>query len=387
MPRPTKLSATFVKNCRTPGRYGDGRGGHGLSLLVKPMVAGGLSKTFSQRLRLNGKPIDIGLGSYPVITLEEARRAAIENTRAARGGIDPIADRRRRASIPTFRQAAEKVIETKAASWKGGRTEGIWRGRLERYAYPAIGEMRVDAITSSDLLAVIGPLWATKKETAAKTKSYLNAVFSWCIAKGHRTDNPVDAIRAALPRGGGQVEHHRALDWRDVGNAIRKVRESDAYPTTKICFEFLVLTASRSGEARFAEWREVDVDARLWTIPGSRTKSGREHRVPLSDAAMSILEEAGKFSDEGLIFPSPTGKAMSDSTASKLLRELGIGAVPHGFRSSFRDWCGETGQQREVAEAALAHTFGNAVEQAYARSDLFQRRRELMRQWADAITG
>ena len=210
--------------------------------------------------------------------------------------------------------------------------------------------MRVDAITSSDVLGVIAPLWSEKRETATKTKSYLNAVFSWCIAEGHRTDNPVDAIGAALPKVGAQVEHHRALDWRDVGDAIRKVRASDAYPTTKLAFQFLVLTAARSGEVRFAEWREVDVEARLWTIPASRTKTRREHRVPLGDGAMSILAEARKFSNEGLLFPSAAGKTMSDSTASKLLRELEIHAVPHGFRSSFRDWCGETGQPREVAE-------------------------------------
>ncbi len=386
MPRPMRLSATFVKSCRTSGRYGDGRGGHGLSLMVKPMAAGGLSKTWAQRLRLHGKPIDIGLGSYPVVTLEEARQAALENARAARTGIDPIADRRRRAAIPTFREAAERVIAAHSGSWKdGSRTAGIWASRLDQYAYPSLGSLRVDAITSGDVLGVVGPLWTAKRETATKLKSYLNAIFAWAVAEGHRDDNPVDSIGAALPRGGAQRTHLRALPWGDVPGAIRAVRESNSAQATVDCFEFIVLTACRSGEARAAEWSEVDLDARVWTIPASRTKTQHEHRIPLSATSLTVLERARQYSDGRLVFPSPTGRVMSDNTLSKMLRDNGVPSTVHGFRSSFRDWCGETGQPREVAEASLAHQVGNAVERAYARSDMLGRRRELMESWAEAV--
>ena len=383
--RPQRLSATFVKAVTEPGRYGDGRGNFGLSLLVKPTATGGRSKSFSQRLRVNGRVLTIGLGPWPLVTLAEAREAALSNARAARQGIDPIADRRRRAAIPTFRQAAERVIDTHAESWKGGgRTAAIWRARLQQYAYPKLGELRVDAVQSSDVLAVVGPLWTVRRETAAKVKAYCSAVFAWAIAEGHRADNPVAAIAAALPRAGGGRQHLRAMPWRDVADALRQVRESSAGRSTKDCFEFLVLTATRSGEARGARWEELD--GAIWTIPGSRTKTGREHRVPLSHAALAVLERARDYADgSGLIFPSATGKALSDSTLSKMLRELGLAGTPHGMRSSFRDFCGETGQPREVAEASLAHQVGSAVERAYARSDMLERRSLLMEAWAEAI--
>ena len=382
--RPQRLSATFVRAVTEPGRYGDGRGNFGLSLLVKPTAIGGLSKSFAQRLRVNGKVLTIGLGPWPLVTLAEAREAALGNARAARQGLDPIADRRRKAAIPTFRQAAERVIDAHAGSWKdGSRTAAIWRARLAQYAYPKVGELRVDAVTSADVLAVVGPLWTAKRETAAKVRSYCSAVFAWAIAEGHRANDPVAAIAAALPRGGAQREHLRAMPWRDVADAIRQVRESTAARSTKDCFEFVVLTATRSGEARGARWEELD--GAIFTIPGNRTKTGREHRVPLSHAVLAVLERAREYSDDGLIFPAPRGGMLSDNTLSKMLRDNGIPATVHGFRSSFRDWCGETGQPREVAEASLAHQVGSAVERAYARSDMLERRSMLMDAWAEVI--
>lgn len=387
--RPRRLSGTFVRLVSEPGRYGDGRGGHGLSLLVKATSTGRLSKTWGQRLRLNGRPFNLGLGSFPLVRLEEARETAIENARAVRAGIDLAADRRRRASIPTFVQAAERTMDLHAATWKdGGRTARIWRARLEQYAHPSIGGMRVDSITTSDVLAILMPIWASKRETATKLLSYIRAVMKWAVAQGYREDNPAgEAVTAALPRGGVQRAHFRALAWRDVPAALAKIQGSNAAPTTKLCFEFMVLCAVRSGEARHATWAEINLDAEVWTIPASRTKTGREHRVPLSDPALCVLAQAREYNDgSGLVFPSPTGKAMSDNTLSKALRDHGIPAVPHGFRSSFRDWCGDTGKAREVAEASLAHQVGNAVERAYARSDMLARRRELMVEWAEAIS-
>lgn len=387
--RPSRLSGTFVRTVKEPGRYGDGRGGHGLSLLVQATASGGLSKTWAQRLRLNGRPFNVGLGSFPVVRLEEAREAAIENVRAVRVGVDLAADRRRRALIPTFEQAANRTIELHAATWKdGGRTARIWMARLDQYAHPSLGAKRVDSITTSDVLDILMPIWAPKRETATKLLSYVRAVMKWSVAQGYREDNPAgEAVTAALPRGGVQRTHFRALDWREVPTALQTIQESSAYPTTKLCFEFMVLCAVRSGEARHATWAEIDFEADVWMIPASRTKTGREHRVPLSSAALAVLAQAREYNDSsGLIFPSPTGKAMSDNTLSKALRDHSIPAVPHGFRSSFRDWCGETGQAREVAESSLAHQVGNAVERAYARSDMLARRRALMDEWAAAIT-
>ena len=378
-----RLSATFVKTVTQPGRYGDGRGSHGLSLLVKPMKLGGHSKTWSQRLRINGKPTSIGLGSYPIVTLAEARQAALENRRAVARGHDP------RNSIPTLAEASERVLAIHSANWKdSGRSEEIWRARMRDYVLPQLGRKRVDAITSSDVLSVLLPSWATKRETMRRTKQRLSRIFRWAIAENYRTDDPAGAtLDAALPRNGSSTRHFAALPHGEVAAAVETVRNSEAWPGTKVAFEFLVLTACRSGEVRLSEWREVDLGSRIWTIPAGRTKTRREHKVPLAPRALAVLDEARQFSDgEGLIFPSPTGRPLSDATISKLVREQGIQAVPHGFRSSFRDWCGETGQAREVAEACLAHAVKSKVEAAYARSDLLNRRRILMQAWAEYLS-
>ena len=380
---PKRLSATFVKTVTRPGRYGDGRGSHGLSLLVKPMKFGGYSRTWSQRLRINGKPTSISLGSYPIVTLAEARQAALENRRAVARGHDP------RNSIPTLAEASERVLAIHAANWRdSGRSEKIWRSRMRDYVLPHLGRKRVDLITSSDVLSVLLPHWATKRETMRRTKQRLSRIFRWAIAENYRTDDPAGAtLDAALPRNGRSTRHFTALPHGEVAAAIATVRNSEAWPGTKAAFEFLVLTACRSGEVRLAEWREVDLGSGVWTIPADRSKTRREHKVPLAPRALAVLDEARQLSHgAGLIFPSAIGKPLSDATISKLVREQGIQAVPHGFRSSFRDWCGETGQPREVAEACLAHAVTSKVEAAYARSDLLNRRRILMQAWADYLS-
>lgn len=208
----------------------------------------------------------------------------------------------------------------------------------------------------------------------------------WAVAHGYRFDNPAgDAIAQALPRNDGKRRHHRAIPHQEVRAAVEAVRASGAFMATKLAFEFLVLTAARSGEDRGATIDEVDAEARMWTIPGSRMKAGREHRVPLTDRALEIVREARRLRDDsGLVFSSNRrGKPLSDMTLTKLLKDLGINATVHGFRSSFRDWCGECANvPREIAEAALAHAVGNQTESAYARSDLFERRRVLMESWS-----
>ena len=210
----------------------------------------------------------------------------------------------------------------------------------------------------------------------------------WAIAQGFRRDNPAgEAIGAALPRSGGKAKHSKALPHAEVAAALKVIRASRAGPTTKLAFEFLTLTAARSGEARMATWAEIDLNSAVWTVPAERMKSGNSHRVPLSDAALRLLLRARRFRDDSeLVFPSQNGKVLSDSTISKLVRENRIACVPHGMRSSFRDWCAETGVPREVAESSLAHGVHDSTEAAYFRSDLLERRREVMQTWADYVT-
>ena len=384
--RPSKLSATFVKQVAEPGRYGDGRGSHGLSLLVKAALDGGVTKSWSQRIRVDGKESNIGLGAYPIVTLARARVKALENRRAIEQGRDP---RDRTGGIPTFERAADIVIELHKATWRdGAKSEAQWRASLRDYAFPKVGGKVVSEITSADVLAILMPIWNEKRETARRVRQRIGAVMKWAIAEGHRGDNPAgEAIGAALPKNGNHRKHQRALPHAAVGAALAKVRATGAYIMTRLAFEFVVLTASRSGEVRGMEWTELDLETATWTVPASRTKAGRDHRVPLSTRAVEVLTEAREYADgSGLVFPSARGRVMSDMTLSKLLKENDVGAVPHGFRSSFRDWCGETGVAREVAEACLAHVIENKAEAAYARTDLLDRRREVMQAWADYVT-
>ena len=387
MKRPKRLSATFIKTVRRPGRYGDGRGGHGLSLLVKPRVAGGWSKSWAQRLRIDGRLRNLGLGSYPVVTLARARRKALANRRAVEEGRNPLS---LPAKVPTFREATDKTIAIHARAWKpSSRTEKQWRSLFKRYVYPSIGDRAVSKVLTGDLLAILAPLAVARAETARKLRQRLSLVFRWAVAKGHRASNPAgEALTAALPRNNGKaVKHHRALPHAEVTGAIAKVRACEAWAGTRLAFEFLVLTAGRSGEVRGARWGEIDENTATWTVPASRMKAKRPHRVPLSQQALNVLARARGIADRsGLVFPSVTGRQQSDNTVSKLLRDQGIRAVPHGFRSSFRDWCGETGQPREVAEASLAHVVRNRTEAAYARSDLFARRRDLIQKWGDYLS-
>ena len=404
MERPPRLSATFVRTVTAPGRYGDGRGSHGLSLLVKAGKVG-VRKSFSQRLGTADGLVQIGLGSYPAVTLDTARERAFDNARAVREGrglmpertaraapaASPVRERRDRRSVaPTFAQAAEATLAGHLSTWKdGSRTASLWRYRLAEYAYPVIGELPVAAVTTADVYEVVMPVWTTRRETARKLLQHVRAVMAWAVVQGYRRDNPAagDAIGSALPRSGGRVQHLRAVPHTDVPAVLAIVRDADAYPVTKLAVEFLILTACRSGEVRGARWGEIDADAATWTIPASRMKAEREHRVPLSGAALTVLHAASEHADSSeLVFPSPTGKMLADGKLSTLFRELGIAGTPHGMRSSFRDWAAECSDApREIAEMALAHIEGSAAELAYRRTDYFEKRRELMQAWAGAI--
>ena len=320
-------------------------------------------------------------------SLAEARDKALNNARMVAAGHDP---RTPIAEVPTFVDALETVIDLHRENWKdGGKTENLWRKSLEAYAIPILGGKPVSDITSADVLAVLAPIWAQKRPTAMKVRRRVSAVMKWAIVEGHRADNPAgDAITAALPRGGYATAHQRALPFAKVGEAITTVRDSGAWPATKLAFEFLTLTAARSQEVRLAEWEEIDLEKATWTIPEVRMKAGREHRVPLPRQAMAVLNTVrGEMSDiPGLIFRSQRGKPLTDSTISKLLRENNVGCVPHGMRSSFRDWAAECSDvPREIAEHAIGHVEGSASELAYRRTDYFEQRRELMQQWADYV--
>ena len=365
---------------------------HGLILRVR---ASG-SKHWIWRGTVRGRRRDLGLGTFPYVSLGEAREKAFEYRRLARAGEDPSAvcalagtsEVEPKSDAPTFRRAAAAVIDLHRPTWRNPKSAAQWEASLRDYAYPVLGEMRVDEIGSGDVLRALRPIWNAKRETAHRVRQRISAVMKAAIADGHRLDNPAgDALMAALPKGGEKQRHQRALPHREVAAALESVRRSNAQTSTKLALEFLVLTAARSGEVRLMTWDEVDAAVGLWTVPGSRMKAGREHRVPLSGCAAKVLADAEELRQNDLVFPSATGRRMSDNTLSKLLRDLGIDAVPHGFRSSFRDWCGESGQPRELAEAALAHTIRNKAEAAYARTDLLERRRELMETWSVYLAG
>lgn len=386
MPKPTRLSANFVKTVAEPGYYGDGRGGFGLALVVKESANGRPLKSWTQRLRVDGRPFMLGLGSYPVVSLGRARDKALENARNVEAGNDP---RVKPQQAPTFAEAMERAIEVLRPGWReGGKAESQMRSQLTAYVLPHIGKRRIDSIQHADLLEFLAPLALDKPAIGTKVKARMGQVFQWAIAQGLRSDNPADKnINQALPRAGTR-DHFKALPFGEVRAAVRTIRDSRAWAGTKLAFEFLVLTAGRSSEIRLTEWSEIDLDAATWTIPASRMKAGREHRVPLSVPALDVLRRARELSDgTGLLFPGATGRAQSDSTLSKLLRENGIQAVPHGFRSSFRDWCANSNIDRQIAESALAHVVGDATEVAYLRSDFFDLRRAAMDAWAASVIG
>ena len=308
-------------------------------------------------------------------------------------GTDPLAEKRR-AAVPTFREAAERTFEANKPRWRNGKHTATWWQSLERHAFPILGDMPVDQIGREDVLRVLSPIWGVRMETARRVRQRIRSVLKWSMAHGHIDHNVAgETIDGALPPMPKVKNHLRALPYAEVGELIEAVQQTQASLAAKWCLEFLILTAARSGEARGARWSEIDLEAAVWSIPPERMKAHAEHRVPLSSRTLAILEEARAIDDgRDLVFPSPTrpGKPMSDMTLTALLRRLKVAdrATVHGFRSAFRDWAAEcTHAPHAVMELSLAHAVGNAVEAAYARSDLFDRRRALMDQWAAYLDG
>ena len=384
-----KLTAKAIENLNAPGRYKDDAA-PGLYVFVQAHTTKAgevlIRKSWVQRLTVHGRRVDLGLGTirWGATTITEARRRALANYRIARDGGDP----RRRAGpeVPTFADGIEAVLDLQRATWRdGGKSEAQWRASLDAYA-GALMDQPVDQIDAGAVLTVISPIWNSKRETARRVLQRVGAVLRWAVAGGYRDSTPIEAVRAALPKNGHKARHHRALAHAEVAGALRTIRQSKATAATRGALELVILTAARSGEVRGATWEEIDLEAAVWTVPEGRIKAGREHRVPLSGAALAVLGAAHEATGgEGLCFPSPRGKPLSDATLGKLMRDRGIDAVPHGFRSSFKDWASESGIAREVSEAALAHVIRDKAEAAYARSDLLDRRAEMMERWAGYI--
>ncbi|MCV2865008.1 tyrosine-type recombinase/integrase [Albidovulum sediminicola] len=382
--RPAKaLTAQFVKTATKPGKHFDG---HGLYL----RVAENGSRYWVQRIVIRGKRCELGLGNADLVSLAEARELALTNRKLARAGGDPLRARHEAAAILTFEEAARKVHELHRPTWRNKKHAQDFIASLETYAFPKLGRLRSTDVATADVLAVLMPIWTEKAETARRVRQRIGTVMKWTIAQGWRQDNPAENISQALPRVAKRPEHRKALPYEEVSGCIAAVWASGAGISTKLAIEFLILTAARSGEVREARWDEIDLNDRVWEVPAARMKMKRPHRVPLSPRAMAILAEAMALSGgSGLVFPgTKPGRPLSDMTLSKLVKELGFKADVHGFRTSFRTWAQERSTfPREVAEAALAHLSGDAVERAYARSDVFDKRRKMMGAWDAFLDG
>ncbi|MEA1832551.1 tyrosine-type recombinase/integrase [Methylobacterium durans] len=374
------LSSVRIRALKASGRYADG---NGLYLVVDPSGA----KRWILRTVVQGHRRDIGLGGLGLVPLAEAREKALAFRKLAREGGDPLAERRKaQVGVPTFAEAAERVHDEHKATWKNAKHAQQWITTLRTYACPHLGGRPVDQIATPDVLKVLAPIWLTKPETARRVRQRIGTVLDWAKAAGHRAgDNAVDGVAKGLPKQNDRDEHHAAMPYAEVPAFVEKLQTSGGGESVSLAFEFLILTAARTSEVLGMRWDEADLAERLWTVPAARMKAGREHRVPLSERAVAILERAKEVSTGGtLVFPGRSGdRPLSNMAFLMLLRRMGLSITAHGFRSSFRDWAAEqTSLPREVAEMALAHTVENRVEAAYRRGDLLEKRRELMQLWA-----
>jgi integrase len=380
-----RLTAVRIRHVNTPGRFADG---NGLYLFVDPSGA----KRWVWRGVIAGKRSDLGLGSARVVSLAEARDEAIQLRRSVRAGGNPLAERRReRQTVFTFKEAAQKVHAAHAATFRNAKHKVQWLASLEADVFPVFGDRPVNAIDTADILKALSPIWTKKPETARRLKQRIKMVFDWAKASGLRSgDNPTDGLTNVLPKHRGEPQHHAALPYKAVPAFIAILRKADTTESIRLAFELLILTATRTNEVLRGTWSEVDLAAKVWTLPGSRMKTGREHRVPLSPRAIEILTSAQKIAaGSSFVFPGRSAeKPLSNMAFLMLLRRLKHDTITtHGFRSSFRDWAAEkTNVPRAVCEAALAHTLRDKTEAAYNRTDLFDRRRELMNTWAKFAT-
>ena len=389
----TPLTAVAVK--RLPAGMHQDAGNRGLYLQVAPTGA----RSWIFRYMLDGKRRDMGLGPIDVVTLAEARIAAADARKLLHGRCDPlgIRDAARtdtkhadKLAAWTFKRAAEAVHETLKPGWKNPKHADQWINTLTTYAFPTIGSTPVARIDVAAIVEVLKPIWTDKRETARRVRQRIDAVMTWSVAHKYAAENPVDAAVSLLPKVKRNVEHHDAVPVDGAPAFWKALGKHDPYPAT-LALRFAILTAARSGEVRGATWSEIDTERRIWKIPAERMKADREHEVPLSQMALDVLGMAEKSFGRAagsLIFPGPKdGKPLSDNAFTALLKRMKVAATAHGFRSTVRDWCSETGVAREVAERSLAHAVENSTEAAYNRTKLLEQRRPVMDQWSVFLKG
>lgn len=390
MPRKAQeLGPLHIKRLVEPGIHFVG-GVSGLQLQIKDTGA----RSWLLRVQIGKKRRHIGLGGYPDVTLAQARERAREARDKIRLGIDPVEERRSmrlalkaESTVITFDEAARHWHKAKRHEYRNDKHADQVLTTLVTYAGPVIGAMRVNEINVDHIYNVLDPLWAAKTETATRLRGRIENVLAWATVSGHRTgENParwkgnLDALMAK-PGKLKKVAHHKALPIDDMADFMTALRQTEGIGS--LALEFCILTATRSGEVRGATWDEIDFDKKIWTIPPERMKAGKEHRVPLSKATLRLLNKVPRYQNSEFVFAAVRGGKISDMTISAVLRRMKIAAVPHGFRSTFRDWSSErTAFPNDVAEMALAHTIGNKVEAAYRRGDLFDKRVQMMEDWA-----
>lgn len=411
--RPAKaLSSRFVETVKEPGKYFDGQG-----LILR--VAKNGARQWVQRITIHGKRCELGLGSPPAVTLATARKLALENRGIAMLGGDPLAEKRKARSGITFSKAVDTYLEAKLSEFRNEKHCKQWRSSLDTYAKPVLGGMQVSAIETHDILRVLEPIWRSKTETASRLRGRIENVLSWAAVAGHRTgDNPArwkGNLSEILPKPSkiAKNTNQPALSLSDVAGWWADLAKREGIAARALAF--LAMTAARSGEVRGMTWDEVEMDAgsdrasdicpqAIWTIPASRMKNGRAHRVPLTPDAAALLHDLPRLEGSDYVFFAPKGGMLSDMALSAVMRRMQAAkeqlgergyldaaskrpAVPHGLRSTFRQWAAERGYARDMAEIALAHFIGSDVERAYQRSDMLERRRDMMTAWGAFLNG
>lgn len=397
-----RLTAVAVRNLKEPGLYHDGNG-------LYLQVARGGSKSWILRFTLNKKTRDMGLGSADTFTLAEARTRALRQRQLLADGVDPIDKRKeeleqaisvraaQKKQAVTFEECAREFHLANASQWKNDKHKDQWINTLATYVFPQIGRKLISSIELEDIRTVLLPIWKTKAETATRVLQRIRTVINYGV--GRQYTEGLDAerwkqLRLALPGNKKELagKHHSSCPHHDVGALLQRVADGPSLPAVKLAFKFTVLTAARSGEARGATWSEIDKERRLWVIPAERMKADREHSVPLSQTAWELIEQAKKLNPhqtgpDHLVFPNPKGLPFSDMTFTQILRRMGVPYVMHGFRASFRTWGADIGRyEHEVLEFALSHVVGDATVQAYLRTAMIERRRQLMDDWASYVT-
>lgn len=408
-----ELTDAFIRTAPV-GRHHDGAG-YGLFLIVAPSTrkdaggapAGELVRSWGQRLRIGGRRVEIGLGRHPLITLAAARNAAIDNARRVAAGENPVAVKRRPLA-PTFQEAAQAYIASMVAGFKSLKHAKQWPSTLAKHAYPLIGTRRVDEIDVADVLRVLKPIWTDMPTTAARVRGRIESVLAWCIAKGHRkAENPATwrghlATLLPAPRKVRPVRNYPAVSQADAPRFYAALAAREGISAR--CLQFCALTACRSGEARAARWQHIDLEAAIWTIPPENEKTATGRRVPLSAVAVELLRALPRLADSDVVFFAPRAGMLSDMALSAVMRRMhaddlkgggrgfvdarsGRPAVPHGLRSTARDWCAENDVPKEIADALLGHVVPGATERAYLRAEVLDRRRNIANRYSDFLTG